>query len=109
MLILFWALFIKIIRDPDEDFAAFRLVSILLVIASVLYIVPQVYGMEAADQAYLGDLPSVLMSTNNLAVARPIFWMSLALFALTAGVLFVRARSSRSATRRPGEVPGGAA
>ena len=29
--ILFWALCIKIIRDPDEDFAAFRLLSILLV------------------------------------------------------------------------------
>ena len=30
--------------------AAFRLSSVLLVVASALYIVPQVYGMEAADQ-----------------------------------------------------------
>ena len=61
MLLLFWALCVKIVRDPDEDFGAFRLLSVLLVVASVLYIVPQIYGMEAADQAYLGDLPSLLI------------------------------------------------
>ena len=48
---LFWALCVKIIRDPDEDFGAFRLLSVLLVIASILYIVPQIYGLEAADQS----------------------------------------------------------
>ena len=89
--VLFWALFAKLLRDCDDDPAAFRLVSSLLVIASVLYIVPQVYGLEAADQAYLGDLPSALTSTGNLAVARPILWLSIGLFALTAGVMFVRA------------------
>ena len=57
VLVLFWALCVKIVRDPDEDPQAFRLFSILLVVASVLYIVPQIYGLEAADQAYLGDLP----------------------------------------------------
>jgi hypothetical protein len=91
VLVLFWALCVKIIRDPDEDPAAFRLLSVLLVIASVLYIVPQVYGLEAADQTYLGDLPNVLTSSTNLAVARPLFWLSLALFGLTAGAMFVRA------------------
>jgi len=88
--VLFWALAVKLIRDADDDPAAFRLVSVLLVIASVLYIVPQVYGMEAADQEYLGDLPSKLISVENLDVAKPIFWVSVALFILTAGALFVR-------------------
>ena len=91
VLILFWALIIKIVRDPDEDPQAFRFLSLLLVIASVLYIVPQVYGMEAADQAYLGDLPSKLISVSNLEWARPIFWGSFALFVLSAGAMFVRA------------------
>jgi hypothetical protein len=91
VLVLFWGLCVKIIRDPDEDPAAFRLLSVLLVIASVLYIVPQIYGMEAADQAYLGDLPKLLTSTGNLAVARPLFWLSLGLFAVTAGAMFLRA------------------
>jgi len=88
--VLFWALAVKIVRDADDDPLAFRIVSVLLVVASVLYIIPQVYGMEAADQAYLGDLPSKLISTENLDVAKPIFWISIALFGLTAGVLFVR-------------------
>ena len=90
VVVLFWALAVKLVRDADDDPVAFRLVSILLVVASVLYIVPQVYGMEAADQAYLGDLPKMLISTSNLDVARPLFWGSIGLFALTAAALFVR-------------------
>jgi hypothetical protein len=91
VLILFWALIVKIVRDPDEDPAAFRLMSVLLVIASFLYIVPQIYGLEAADQEYLGDLPSALISSSNLDVARPLFWVSFGLFGLSAAALFVRA------------------
>jgi hypothetical protein len=105
VLVLFWALCVKIIRDPDDDPAAFRLLSVLLVIASVLYIVPQIYGLEAADQEYLGDLPSLLISTGNLAVARPLFWLSLALFGLSAGAMFVRAVLQ---LREPTPVAGGA-
>lgn len=88
--VLFWALVVKLIRDSDDDPGAFRLVSVLLVIASVLYIVPQVYGLEAADQHYLGDLPAALTSSTNLAVARPILWISLGLFGLTGFGLFAR-------------------
>jgi hypothetical protein len=90
VLVLFWATVVKLIRDVDDDPAAFRLFSVLLVIASALYIVPQVYGMEAADQTYLGDLPNALISTGNLALARFILWGSLALFALTGLAVFVR-------------------
>ena len=89
-ILLFWALVIKLIRDADDDPAAFRLISILLVVASVLYIVPQVYGLEAADQEYLGSLPSTLISSENLDLARPILWISLGLFAATGLGLFVR-------------------
>jgi hypothetical protein len=88
--VLFWALVVKLLRDADEDPVAFRLVSLLLLIASVLYIVPQIYGLEAADQDYLGNLPSLLTSSTNLAWARPIFWLSLGLFGLTGFLLFVR-------------------
>ncbi len=88
--VLFWALVVKLVRDADDDPAAFRIVSALLVIASVLYIVPQIYGLESADQAYLGDLPAALTSSTNLALARPILWISLGLVALTGGGLFTR-------------------
>lgn len=91
VLVLFWALIVKIVQDPDEDPAAYRLMSVLLVIASVLYIVPQIYGLEAADQEYLGDLPSMLISSSNIAVARPLFWVSFGLFGLSAAALFIRA------------------
>jgi hypothetical protein len=90
VVVLLWALSIKLVRDPDEDVGAFRIQSVLLVIASALYIVPQVYGMEAADQGYLGDLPSQLISTSNLPLARVILAVSFALVALTAAVLFIR-------------------
>ena len=78
-------------------------------VASVLYIVPQIYGLEAADQAYLGDLPSALISSENLAVARPLFWLSLGLFGLTAGVMFVRAVMQIRDPQAAADIPGGAA
>jgi len=89
-LVLFWALIVKLVRDTDDDPAAFRIFSVLLVVASVLYIVPQVYGLEAADQEYLGSLPTSLISSENLGLARPILWLSLAAFAATGAGLFTR-------------------
>jgi len=99
--VLFWALVVKLIRDADDDPAAFRLVSVLLVISSVLYIVPQIYGLEAADQVDwlgqygLGGIPGALSAANPdeatvNALAWPILIGSLVLFGLTAGWLFVR-------------------
>jgi hypothetical protein len=88
--VLMWALLVKYLWDADENPVAFRAVSLLLVIASVLYIVPQVYGLEAADQAYLSDVSKFLTSTENLAWARPIYWGSLVLFGLTGVALFLR-------------------
>jgi hypothetical protein len=116
VVVLLWALVIKLIRDADDDPAAFRLVSILLVIASALYIVPQVYGLEAADQVDwlnqygLGWIPGALSaSSGDPAVVNDLAWpiviVSLVLFGLTAGALFVRffMRIGRSESA-PGEV-----
>ncbi len=88
-LVLFWATLIKLLRDPDDNAKDFQIQSILLVIASALYIVPQMYGMEAADQG-LGDWSTALISTSNLGLARPILWVTLGLFAVTGGLVFVR-------------------
>jgi hypothetical protein len=92
-LVLFWATLVKLLRDPDDNASDFQLQSILLVIASALYIIPQMYGMEAADQVAAGRLggwSTALISTSNLALARPILWVTLALFAITGGLVFVR-------------------
>jgi hypothetical protein len=88
-LVLFWATLVKLIRDPDDNPADFRLMSVMLVIASVLYIIPQVYGLEAADQG-LGDWSSALISTTNLDLARPLLWVTMALFGITGAAVFVR-------------------
>ena len=107
--VLFWALAIKLIRDPDDDPYWFAVLSLLLVVASVLYVVPQIYGMEAADQAYLGDLPAALTSTGNLDLARPILWTSLALFGLTGAGIFIRFLLRLGAPVAPGAPSGSTA
>ena len=88
-LVLFWATLVKLLRDPDDNARDFQLQSVLMVIASALYIIPQVYGMEAADQG-LGDWSAALISTTNLGLARPLLWVTLGLFAITGGIVFVR-------------------
>lgn len=101
--VLFWALVVKLIRDTDDDPSSFRLFSVLLVVASILYIVPQVYGLEAADQEYLGSLPSTLISSENLGLARPILWISLVLFAGTGVGLFTRFMVNLGRADRPAD------
>jgi hypothetical protein len=97
--VLFWALCVKFLRDADDDPRAFRLVSVLLVIASVLYIVPQLYGLESADQVErlasvgLDGLPAALQAQSDgviNALAWPILNISLVLAALTGAGLFTR-------------------
>ncbi len=100
--VLFWALVVKLIRDADDDPTMFRLVSGLLIVASGLYIVPQLSGLAAADPAYLGGLPAALTSSTNLDLARPILWISLGLFALTGFALFVRFLVNLGRAENPG-------
>jgi hypothetical protein len=100
--ILFWALVVKLTRDSDDDPVAYRWVSLLVVIASVLYIIPQVYGLEAADQVDIwnslggfGWISGMLTAGNpDIGWTNPLAWpileASLALFAVTGGYLFVR-------------------
>jgi hypothetical protein len=99
--VLFWALMVKLMRDADDDPGAYRLFSILLVIASVLYIVPQIYGLESADQVDalagvgLDWTPGALSAANPdegtvNSLAWPVLSLSLALFAGSAALLFGR-------------------
>jgi hypothetical protein len=98
--VLFWALTVKFLADSDDDPRAFRIVSVLLVVASVLYILPQIYGLEAADQVDslatfgLGWIPDALSAvagdgTVN-GLAWPILITSLVLFGATGAALFTR-------------------
>src|SRR5450759_2964518 len=94
-LVLFWALLAKLTGDSDDDARTFRIVSVLLVVASMLYIIPQIYGVEAGDQvgawnsiANLGGIPGALVSGSNPDVSYPILNLSLLGFAATGSVIF---------------------
>ncbi len=98
--VLLWAMVVKLIRDADDDPRTFQWVSVLMVLASVLYIVPQIYGLESADQVDalkgigLDGIPDAMSAvagdgTVN-ALAWPILNLSLVLFGLTGALLFVR-------------------
>ncbi len=94
-LVLFWALLVKITGDADDNARTYRIFSLLLVLASALYIVPQIYGVEAGDQvdawnsiAGLGWINSALVSSSNPGWAWPILNVSMVGFALTAAVIF---------------------
>jgi len=102
-LFLFWALYVKLTRDADDDLAAYRLVTILLVIGATFYFVPQTLAIEGASQDYLAAVVSFLDSTTNPAWAGPILALALVGFAVTAGAIFFRVVVA--ASRR---LPGGA-
>jgi hypothetical protein len=96
-LVLFWGLLAKLTGDSDDDPKTFRIVSVLLVIASMLYIIPQVYGVEAGDQVdslnsistSLGGIPAALVSGSNPSLSYPILNLSLLGFAATGTVIFI--------------------
>jgi hypothetical protein len=62
----------------------------------MLYIIPQVYGVEAGDQVgalnsistSLGGIPAALVSGSNPNVSYPILNLSLFGFAATGAVIF---------------------
>jgi len=96
---LLWALTVKFLHDSDDDPRIFKQVSLLLITASALYIVPQIYGLEAADQGDrlasvgLGGLPGTLQAQTDAGVnslAWPILILSLLLFGATCAFLFLR-------------------
>lgn len=99
--VLFWALVVKLTGDADDNPRTFRVVSILLVVASVFYIVPQIYGLESADQVDalagvgLDWTPGFLSAANAdegtiNSLAWPIITLSLVLFGATGAYLFGR-------------------
>jgi hypothetical protein len=116
-IVLLWAMVVKLIRDADDDGRSFQIVSVLMVIASVLYIVPQVYGLESHDQVDAlkgigldwvpGALSAVGTDGTVNVLAWPILLVSLALFGLTGAGLFIRFFIGIG--RAPAATPGGGA
>lgn len=103
-LFLFLALYVKLTRDADDDFGAYRLVTIFLAIGATFYFVPQTLAIESNSQGYLSGLSTFLDSTQNQAWAGPILAISLIGFGIIAGLIFfhvvVRASRRLTATAR---------
>lgn len=85
---LLWVLVIKLIRDPDENPADYRLCAILMTVGSALYLVPLTLGIEVTSQSHLRGLVSFLTSNTNFDLAIALFYVSLALVVLSAGYVF---------------------
>ena len=96
-LVLFWGLLAKLTGDSDDNPRTFRIVSVLLVVASMLYIIAQIYGVEAGDQVdslnsistSLGGIPGALVSGSSPSLSYPILNLSLLGFAATGAVIFM--------------------
>lgn len=85
---LLWVLVVKLVRDPDENPADYRLCVILMTIGSVLYLVPLTLGIEVTSQSHLSGLSSFLTSNTNFDLAIALFYVSLAAVVLSAGYVF---------------------
>jgi hypothetical protein len=102
--LLLLALAVKLTRDADDNAADFRLTTWLLLVSSGLYLVPQVFGVESADQPALSAVSSFLTTNSNLDWAIPILYASYAILVATSVYLFATVtfrRSANPASRGP--------
>jgi hypothetical protein len=86
--LLLVGLAVKLTRDADDNAADFRLVTTLILVASALYLIPQVFGVEAADQDYLKGISTFLTTSSNLDWAMPLLYLSYVVLIATAVYLF---------------------
>ncbi len=86
--VLLVALAVKLTRDADDNAADFRIATGLVLAGSALYFIPQVFGVEAADQDYLAGVSAFLTTSSNLDWAIPILYASYVILVGAAGYLF---------------------
>jgi hypothetical protein len=101
-LFLFWALYVKLMYDADDNLGAYRVVTAFLVAGATFYFVPQTLAIEAGSQEYLADFAAFFNSAENQAWAGPILIISLIGFAATAVLIFYRVVISASRRLTPG-------
>lgn len=82
-LCLFAVLVVKLVRDVDEDPAAFRVTSALLGLGALLYLVPTLLGVQASQIGVNPDLAQALVSKDDVGLALVATYSSL----LGVGVL----------------------
>lgn len=76
-LCLFAVLVVKLVRDVDEDPAAFRLTSTLLGVGALLYLVPTLLGVQANQMGIDPAIARALVSQSNTGLALVATYVSL--------------------------------
>lgn len=102
--LLLVALAVKLTRDSDDNANDFRITTVLVLISSALYLIPQVFGVESADQAALSGVSSFLTTSSNLDWAVPILYVSYIVLVATGVYLFSVVtfhKTGAPASRRP--------
>lgn len=84
---VFWALLLKMVRDPDENPADYRASVVLMVLGSMLYLVPLTFGIEVTSQSHLSGAVQFLTSNTNFDLAIACFYVALVLVIATAAYI----------------------
>lgn len=86
--IALWVLMVKMVRDPDENPADYRLSAVLLTLGSMLYLLPLMFGVEVASQSHMSWASKHLVSSTNFSLAIGMFYVSIALLAGSGAFIF---------------------
>ncbi len=97
-LFLLLALAVKLSHRVDDDVNAYRVATAFLVIGSVLYYIPQIFAIEAADQAKLAGFADAFTSSAHPTTALWLMWISFAGVIATAGWLVIRVSQNAEKT-----------
>lgn len=100
---LFTSLVVKLVSDVDEDPAAFRRVTWLVAVGSLLYLVPTFLGVQASSFTGIGPIASWLTTSGNPGVALALTYASLVMMlalGVYAAAYSLRAPGARSRALR---------
>lgn len=106
-LFLLLALAVKLSHRVDDDVQAYRFATAFLVIGSILYYIPQIFAIEAADQSALSGFSTAFTSSAHPSTALYLMWIAFAGVIATAFWLVVRvvqnAEKTMASTTRPSQ------
>ena len=75
---LLLALAVKLSHRVDDDVQAYRFATGFLVIGSILYYIPQIFAIEAADQSSLSGFSTAFTSSAHPTTALYLMWIAFA-------------------------------
>ena len=110
-LVLFMSLYVKLLYDADDDFQAYRVATVLMAAAAALYLVPQIFAIEAASQTWMAPFAGFMTSTENPTWVGPIVAVALVGYGVIGALIFyqVAITGRRFGDRGQGRAPAAAA